>query len=464
MSTSPSPPARPTNILLITLDDMDAGTPGAFGGPAGVTPRIDALAAEGMTFQRAHVAAAVCQPSRSSIMTGRWPHRNGAEGFGPVRDDVPVLTALLAQRGYRCGILGKVDHLQPVARFGWDTVVGMRDLGMGRDPERYGGQACRFFDQARDQDRPWFLMANAHDPHRPFHGSVDERSRWSEQERASYPWPSAGLDIEHEPPPGFLPDLPAVRQEFHEYLASCRRADDVVAAVLAALDTSGQADRTLVLFLSDNGMAFPFAKANCYLRSTLTPFIVRWPGVVEPGSVVPDAFVSMLDLFPTVCDLLGMDPGEVDGRSLLPLLTGTEQGLPAHRDRVFSVFHETAMKRRLEMRCVQDARWGYIWNAWSDGATAYRAENMMGLTWGAMEAAARTDPEIAARVAFYRNRVPEELYDLRNDPHALVNLAGSAEHVERLAEARRTLAGWLAEVSDPLSERYAAEIDIRRPT
>lgn len=449
--------AAPTNVLLITVDDMDAGTPGAFGGPAGVTPRIDALAAEGMLFRHAHVAAAVCQPSRSAIMTGRWPHRNGAEGFEPIHDRVPVLTAHLADQGYRCGILGKVKHLAPFERFGWDSAVDMPDLGMGRNPEIYGAQTRDFLSAAASEGRPWFLMANAHDPHRPFHGSLDERRRWSSEQRATYPGPSDGFVVADAAPPGFLPDLPDVRQEYHQYLASSRRADDVVAAVLDALEESGQTDHTVVLFLSDNGMAFPFAKANCYLRSTLTPFIVRWPNVVEPGSVVDDTFVSMLDLFPTICDLLGVDSGDVDGQSLMPLLTGSGTGA-RHRDKVYSVFHETAAKGRFEMRCVQDFRWGYIWNAWSDGETTYRAESMAGLTWAAMQVAAESDAGIAARVRFYLDRAQEELYDLQSDPHALHNLAGSPERAGEVAAARQAMAAWMSGVADPLRERFVTEV------
>ena len=455
--TSPAPPTTPPNVLLISLDDMDAGTPGAFGGPTGVTPRIDALASEGMLFRRAHVATAVCQPSRSAIMTGRWPHRNGAEGFEPIDDGVPLLTSLLAERGYLCGILGKVTHLAPVDRFGWDTAIDMPDLGMGRNAEVYGQQVREFLAGASTQDRPWFLMANAHDPHRPFHGSAQEQEWFSEEQRASYPGPSDGLEVTGEAPPGFLPDLPGVREEFHEYLASCRRADDVVAEVLAALDDSGQRDDTLVLFLSDNGMAFPFAKANCYLRSTLTPFIVRWPGVVEPGSEETEAFVSMLDLFPTICEAVGADAGPHDGQSLMPLLTRQETE-PRARERIFSVFHETAMKSRFEMRCVQDGRWGYIWNAWADGEATYRAENMMGLSWPAMLEAAETDPGVVSRVEFYLSRTAEELYDLEADPHALDNLAQSPQRHAELEDARGALAAWMRDVDDPLTSRYAAEV------
>lgn len=141
----------------------------------------------------------------------------------------------------------------------------------------------------------------------------------------------------------------------------------------------------------------------------------------------------MLDLFPTVCDVLGIHPGDVDGQSLMPLLTGSGSA-GAHRDKVFSVFHETAMKSRFEMRCVQDARWGYIWNAWSDGKTTYRAENMMGLSWAAMTAAAKADP------------------------HALRNLAESREHAGERDAARHALSEWMSTVGDPLGDRFTTEV------
>lgn len=425
-----------TNILLITADDMDARTPGAFGGPPGATPRLDALAAEGTVFQRAHVAIAVCQPSRSAIMTGRWPHRNGAEGFEPIHTGVPLLTDLLREAGYRTGILGKVEHLQPVERFGWELALGMRELGMGRDPMAYGRATREFLAGA---DGPWFLMANAHDPHRPFHGSAQEREKWPQR---THPAPSRTFGPEEVDLPGFLPDLPDVRTEYAEYLGSARRCDDVVGAVLDALEDSGQARDTLVVFLSDNGMAFPFAKANCYLRSTWTPLVVRWHGVTTPGST-EESFVSALDLFPTFCEAAGVPaPSDVDGVALFR----------SRRDAMFTVFHETSAKKRFEMRCVQTAGLGYIWNAWSDGTNEYRAENMTGLSWPAMLA----EPALAARVEFYRHRAPEELYDLRRDPSCVDNLAADPDHAGDLLACRERLAAWMADTGDPLCAEYVA--------
>lgn len=445
------------NILLITADDMDGNTPGSFGGPEDATPHLDRLAAEGMIFHRGHVPAAVCQPSRSALMTGLWPHRNGAEGFEPINDGIGVITDQLKDAGYTVGILGKVGHIQPVERFGWDMAADMRQLGLGRNPEAYGSRAEEFITGAAREGRPWFLMANAHDPHRPFHGSEQEREFWSDQERSEYPEPSKVFSAGEVDVPNFLPDLPGVRTEYAEYLSSSRRCDDVVGAVLAALERTGATEETLVIFMSDNGMAFPFAKANCYLRSTLTPLIIRWPGVTTPGTSNDDAFVNMLDLFPTFCDAAGVPvPEGIDGKSLTPLLAGREE---QGRDEVFTVFHETSVKQRFEMRCVQDARYGFIWNGWADGAMQYRAENMWGLSWPAMLQAAENDEAIRQRVSFYVTRAPEELYDLSVDPGCLNNLAEDPALAPILVTKRNTLAAWMTSTGDPLAPDFRSTVE-----
>ncbi|SEE74225.1 sulfatase family protein [Ruania alba] len=446
------------NILLITADDLAGDTPGSFGGRPDVMPVLDRLAAEGMRFGRAHVPAPVCQPSRSALMTGRWPHRNGAEGFEPIDEGVPLLTEAIGAVGYRSGILGKVNHLQPEDRFGWSFVRQQAELGMGRNPQAYGDATAEFI--AASEGESWFLMANAHDPHRPFHGSAAEREGYTEEQQASYPDPSRVFTAQEADPPGFLPDLPQVRQEYAQYLSSARRCDDVIAAILAALEDSGQAERTVVVFFSDNGMAFPFAKANCYLAGTRTPLVVRWPDQVPPGGVNDDHFVSTLDLFATFCEMAGAEiPDGVDGRSVVGLLQG--RGEPG-RDHVVTVFHETNAGNRYEMRSVQDGEWGYIWNAWSDGETAYRAENMAGLTWPAMTDAAETDTALKERTDFYQRRAPEELYRLTTDPHALHNLVeshgrtGDPDSAQALARARAHLRDWMDATEDPLRERYPA--------
>jgi N-sulfoglucosamine sulfohydrolase len=459
VGTAPTP-RRPTtpNILLITADDMDGHTPAAFAdtnSARGVTPHIDALAEQGMVFRRAHVAVAVCQPSRSAIMTGLLPHHNGAMGFDSVDGGVELLTDVLRRQGYLNGILGKVRHLTPVRRFGWDLVRDARELGGGRNPVHYRAAVAQFIRQAADHGRPWFLMANTHDPHRPFYGSAEEAERLSPRQRSKDSVPSRTFQPAEVKPPSFLPDLPGVRREYAEYLSSARRCDDVVGAILAELEASGQADNTMIVFLSDNGMSFPFAKANCYLRSTLTPMIIRWPGVTTPGTVEDNAFVSALDLFPTFCDVADAPlPGRLDGHTLTPLLQGSPPQSP--RNRVFTVFHHVTPRRPYEMRCVQDARYGYIWNAWVGAEYPYSAENMHGRSWPAMAEAATTDRDLAARLRFYRRRSSEELYDVVADPDCTTNLASRPAHRAALRRRRHIMRAWMNQTRDPLRHTFTA--------
>ena len=141
-------------------------------------------------------------------------------------------------------------------------------------------------------------------------------------------------------------------------------------------------------------------------------------------------------------------PAGLQGSSFLPLLAGQPQ---AGREHVFTVYNETSGKKSYEMRAVQDQRFGYIFNAWSDGRKTYRAEPMDGLTFKAMQAAAQEDPAIAARVELLLHRVPEELYDLTADPACTVNLANDPRHATDLHRLRATLTRWLTETKDKLA-------------
>lgn len=298
--------------------------------------------------------------------------------------------------------------------------------------ERYRAEAAAFFARAKAAGKPFFLNANTHDPHRPF----------AEREYA----PS---DV---PVPRFLPDLGDVREELARYFTSVRRGDAVIGAILAALDEADLRATTLVVFLSDHGISVPFAKTNCWRESTHTPLIVRWPGAVEPGSVDRQHVVSSVDLAPTILDALGLEGlADADGRSFVPILRG---GTQANREWTFTQINTTSAKKAFPMRAVVGRRFGYIWNAWADGTTRMQNEAMAGLTFKAMQRAAKDDPATAARVQHYLLRVPEELYDYETDPDSLANLAGVEASAERLAELRERLRAHLAATSDPQRAAY----------
>jgi len=436
------------NILLVTADDMNWDAVGAYGCPvAGTTPNIDQLAEDGIRFHRAHVTIAVCQPSRSTLMTGRYPHRNGGEGFFHLRrPNIPILPDVLRTSSYRTGILGKVGHSTPYAQFQWDMMRDANDLGHGRSPRLYGDYATTFLKAAKDADQPFFLMLNSHDPHRPFYGN--DRPEWYEEgDLPAAEIPSRTFSPGEVTTPGFLADLPDVKLEVSEYYNSVRRCDDTVGAALQALREAGCEENTIVVFLSDNGMAFPFAKTNCYLNSTRTPWIMRWPDRIRPGSLDTEHFISGIDMMPTLLDAAGLDaPPGMDGRSFLPLLKGRSQ---RGRDLVFTQFHQTAAKRNYPMRCVQNRRLGYIFNPWSDGVRVFRNESQQGRTMQAMRAAAENDPWVAGRVNLFLYRVTEELYDFERDPNARHNLIDNVDSMDDLQVLRKEMEQWMEATEDP---------------
>jgi N-sulfoglucosamine sulfohydrolase len=212
------------------------------------------------------------------------------------------------------------------------------------------------------------------------------------------------------------------------------------------------------MFLSDNGIAIPFAKCNAYLASTHTPWIVRWPGIVKQGAIDKEHFISGVDFFPTVLEAADLPvPKGLDGFSFLPLLKGRSQ---SGRDRVFTQIDMKVDGDAVPMRCVQDKRFGYIFTPWSDGKFYYRNNNE-GLTMKAMIEAAATDPFIAQRVKMFRYRILEEFYDLEIDPDCLDNLIGKSGYEDEIKRMQNLLHEWMVQTHDPLllafENRYAPE-------
>ncbi len=437
-------------ILLITADDLNWDSVGVYGSPVdGATPEIDQLAAEGLLFNRAHVTISVCTPNRSVLLTGRYPHLSGGEGFHKLRRrNVPLLPELLRTDGYVVGVLGKLAHTRPYHSLLWDFEIS-EELGRGRNPEAYKQYAKSFVEYATDEDSPFFLMANSSDPHRPFYGNDPIGYYFGEFPAMA---PSRVFLPEEVVVPGFLPDLPNVRLEIARYHSSVRRLDDTVGRLLDALDEAGVMENTLVIFLSDNGMSMPFSKANVYRDSTRIPWIVRWPGVTQPGSVDSEHFISSIDLLPTILDATGVDvPERVNGTTFLPLLRGESQD---NRELVFTQFYETSARLEYPMRSVQNGQFGYIFNAWSNGTKEFRSESQTGLSWKAMEEAGASDADLAARVELFSHRVPQELYDYDNDPHALNNLIDDPDYADELHALRVSLEEWMVQTRDPVRSKF----------
>ncbi len=430
--------SRKLNVLLFTADDMHRDSLGCFDGQVpGLTPNLDVFASQGMRFEYAHVNVAICQPSRGVLATGRYGHNSGVLGFMHTDRDIPTVMQTLRDAGYLTGVLGKVGHSTPKADYTWDFVHDQNELGHGRDPDIYYGFCKEFLTRCRREGRPFYFMVNSHDPHRPYHIPGKPIKGAKEPSRTYTP--------DEVSVPGFVPDLPGVRKELSYYLNSSRRLDDTFGKTMQALKESGFEDNTLVMFLSDNGIAIPFAKCNAYLASTRTPWLIRWPGVVKQSAVDKEHFISGIDFFPTICEAIGLPvPPGLDGVSFLPLLKSKRQ---SGRDKVFTQIDMKAGGDAVPMRCVQDKRFGYIFNPWSDGTFWYRNNNE-GLTMNAMVEAATNDPYAAQRVNMFRYRALEEFYDLKHDPDCIHNLIDQPEYKNEVERLQSRLKEWMRKTND----------------
>lgn len=452
LAPTPSPADSRPNILIITVDDMSADSVGVFGCRLrDTTPNIDQLARSGMRFEYAHVQVGNCMPSRNVMWSGRYPHNNKVEGFYQVRDiDYPVLADLMKNAGYFTAIRHKVSHSTPYSPYDWDLVLDTLPDGRRlhvKDAESYGQSTTRAIRAAADAGKPFCVMINISDPHKPFYAQGKKGETIPDPHK-----PTRVFYPEECPVPGFLFDDPVVRKELSHYYSSVRRADDGVGSVLRALRGSGHDQDTLVIFLSDHGMALPFAKTQLYHHSTHTPLIIRWPGVTKPDSIDRQHMVSAVDLLPTILDAAGIDhPDGLDGRSFEPLLRGQSQD---HREMVFKEYNENAGGSRDPMRAVQTKRYLYIFNPWSNGKRVMATATTGTPTYRRMAELAKSDPNIRARHELYRYRVPEELYDVETDPDCLHNLIDSPTHQEVAEKLRSELENWMVNTGDPMLETF----------
>lgn len=435
--------AAPPNFLIITADDMNWDSVGCYGCPlTDVTPGIDRLASMGIRFEHAHVAAAVCQPSRAAISTGRRGHRSGGEGFFHLRfPDIPTVQELLHQQSYRVGILGKVDHSTPYEDTPWDLAKEM-----GRDTDEFEREAADFIDEAVSAGKPFYLIVNSHDPHRPYF-KIDKRN------------PGSGGDVpsrifrpEEIPENPALPDHPDVKHEQACYFSSVRRCDDVVDRVVGLIEERQLTKDTMIVFLSDHGMAVPSAKSNCYHQSTRTPLIIRWDGHISPGMVDTSHMVSSMDILPTLLEAAQIEnPGGMDGRSLLPLFRGeTQDG----RDHLFTQYYMKIGSMNYQMRAVVDRESLFVFNPWHNGKPVYSTSSLGGSTFRSMLDLAKSDPEWAARCDLILTRVPEEFFDLRSDPWCRVNLIDDPDYQPQIDRMKAMLSQHLSESDDPMREVF----------
>lgn len=418
------------NLLIITADDLNADSAGWMGSRAGATPKIDNFAASAQQFRNCHTVIPICQPSRSALMTGRYPHRNGASGFGPIRGDVPTLTEILRANGYFTAAINKIKHMAPPEKFPWDLALD----GSGKSPNQLRSHFEQCLEAARKSGKPFFINANTTDPHGPF----PDDDLYDESK----------IDI-----PPFLEDLPEVRREIAQYFSNVRRCDRSVGEILDALTGI---DDLIVLFLSDHGMPMPFSKAVLYRYATWTPVLLRGAKIDPPSQdygaagnrISNDDLAVNIDIMPTVLDLLGLTkPDGMDGRSWL------QETEP--RDYIFTQVDTVNSGREFHARCVRTKTRAYIWNPWADGKTEFRIGAMSKrASWHAIVKAGERDRKIKARVEHFLFRSAEEFYDEERDPNERANLIGDPACKIDIDHLKSLLAEHMEKTGDPLLEKF----------
>jgi N-sulfoglucosamine sulfohydrolase len=441
-----APPPLRWNVVLVTADDMNADSAGWMGNPLGATPNLDAFAATAHQFVNHHVSAPICQPSRGALLTGRVPHRNGALGFNPLSAGVPTLVEKLQQAGWFTASLNKQAHMKPDSAFPWSLAL----TGSGKSPSVFGEQVTQCIQAASAAHKPFFINANITDPHRPFAGAG---STPEEKEASVKAYTPAEIRV-----PSFLEDIAPVRREVAQYYSSVRRGDQSFGSLMAALKNAGREADTLIVFLSDHGMSFPFSKATVYRNGTWSPVLLRYPGMGKPQK--REEFVSSVDILPTLLELLKQPALEgVDGLSWEPLLRGEKQ---PGRDHVVTHVNTVSSGKSFPQRCVRTKDFSYQFHSWPDGTPQFRVEAMNGLTFAAIKKASQSDPKLKARVDQLTIGAPEQLFDLRTDPDERVNVIAEPQYQAEREHLRTLLLAHMEKTGDPQLENFRKQREKRQ--
>ena len=360
-------------------------------------------------------AAPTCSGSRAALATGQYPHVNGMmglahRGFG-IHDMRRHLIHALRPAGYYTVLVGEQHIAARPSDVGFDLLRTVDTLHHADDVAPAVAELLR-----DGLPQPFFLSVGFFETHRSFFA------------------PASPQDANWCAPPPHLPDTPETRADMAAFAASAAELDRGVGLILDSLARAGLDGNTLVICTTDHGLPFPDAKGTLTDRGTGVMFILRGPGGFRGGKAV-DALVQHLDVFPTVCELAGVEtPAHVQGHSLLPLIRGEARDL---REELFTemTYHAAYDPQR----AVRTRRWKYI-RRYGDTLHPVLANVDDSPTKDVLLAAGWAD-SIVPR---------ESLHDLLLDPNEAVDLAGDASHAHVLEDLRGRLDRWMEETDDPL--------------
>ncbi len=412
------------NFVIFVADDMAWDDCGAYGHPSIKTPNMDKLAREGMRFDRAYLTCSSCSPSRCSMLTGRYPHSTGAaELHLPLPATQTLFTTPLREQGYYTAAVGKW-HLG-------NAVVPQFDLvkpGGGPGGEEHWVGVL----QNRPKDKPFFMWLAATDPHRGYKpGAIDP--------------PHTIADVRVPP---IFPETSEVKKDLALYYDEIGRFDEYIGKVVDELDKQGVLDETLILVISDNGRPFPRCKTTVLEDGVKTPFIVRYPPLVQPGSVC-NSLVSTIDIAPTVVELAGAKQlDSFQGKTFTQTLRYPE----TIRHLMVYSEHNWHDYRAFE-RSVCTERYRYVRNWIPELPLTPPADAVQSPTYDEMKRLKEAGKLTEAQLSLFKQPQPEEaLYDVLNDPHCLNNLLEGDSVTEEIRQIhyqhRGMLTQWQSDTQD----------------
>ena len=424
-SAQPAP-----NILLILAEDIGPQF-GCYGDRLARTPNADRLASEGALFTHAYTSSPVCSPSRSALMTGMYQtainaHNHRTRSRPPLPDGVRTLTAHLRGHGYFTANVGAGNQRDNTLRTPGDLGSGKTDLNFSTGEPLFDGRDWN----ERGTGQPFFAQLTLRESHRG-EGWVVAR----EQAVLTDP---AQVEV-----PPYFPDHPVVRDELANYYDAVSLVDFYLGRVLERLEREGLADRTVVIFMGDNGACLVRGKQWCYDAGIHVPLIVRWPDRLNAGTV-DDRLVSGVDLAPTILGMAGAGaPSHMHGQDIYGAGYTRRDHVIAARDRC-----DIAAER---IRCVRTARYKYIRNYMPNvpymQTNPYKSRDYP--TFDLLRQLHAAGELNEDQEKFLADRKPiEELYDLREDPHELNNLAGREDYKGVLEDLRGKLDRWVARYPD----------------
>lgn len=409
------------NFIVFIADDAAWNDCGAYGNDVIKTPNINKLAEEGLVFENAFLTTSSCSPSRCSILTGRYPHSTGApELHMPLPADEVLFAGELQKAGYYTAVAGKYHIGEKRAEF--DAIYGG------------GPSGCEYWKEAiqnRPKDKPFFMWFAAIDPHRAYKPNTIAQ-------------PHKAEDVIVPP---FLPDADSTRKDLALYYDEISRMDEYIGKVMAELKNQGVDENTMVIYMTDNGRPFPRCKTRMYDSGIKTPFIVRWPNKVKQGRT--NSLVSSIDIAPTFCELAQTSKSSTfQGVSFTSVLNDFSVNT-----RNYIVAEHNWHDYQSHERAIRNHNFLYIRNAYPHFNASPPADAVRSLTYQEMiEMQKEGTLNEKQQDCFVKPRLAEELYDVKNDPYQLNNLAQNSMYADDLAKMSKLLDRWISETNDKIPE------------